>query len=166
LNERDLNKAAVAQHFWISTEPAGIGGFLLCADAKAEPSGAATATPSTAAGGRHWNNNGRARFEDGALRSTGLTMKKIMTFGAVALLVAGATITDASAKKMRHHHRHSGQGMSQGMSQGMNMGPGTTTGAGRGYGGNNAELMGNNGNSAQGSNSLGHIQGGNLGGGK
>lgn len=89
-------------------------------------------------------------------------MKKIMTFGAVALLVAGATITDASAKKMRHHHRHSGQGMSQGM----NMGPGTTTGAGRGYGGNNAELMGNNGNSAQGSNSLGHIQGGNLGGGK
>jgi hypothetical protein len=32
--------------------------------------------------------------------------------------------------------------------------------------GNNAELRGNNGNSGSGNNSLGHIQGGNLGGGK
>jgi hypothetical protein len=41
-----------------------------------------------------------------------------------------------------------------------------TTGSARSYRGNNAELMGNNGNSGQGDNSLGHIQGGNIGGGK
>jgi hypothetical protein len=42
-----------------------------------------------------------------------------------------------------------------------------TTGMGAGgMRGNNAELGGNNGNSASGSNSLGHIPGGDSGGGK
>jgi hypothetical protein len=85
-------------------------------------------------------------------------MKKIMTIGAAALLVAGATVTGACAKSMRRNHRHHVHSMS--------MGQGTTTGTARGFSGNNAELMGNNGNSGQGSNSLGHIQGGNVGGGK
>jgi hypothetical protein len=67
-------------------------------------------------------------------------------------------MTGAYAKSMRHHHRHYANSMS--------MGQGKATGTARGFSGNNAELMGNNGNSGQGSNSLGHIQGGNIGGGK
>lgn len=94
----------------------------------------------------------------GLLDQTGSHMKNVLTIGAAVLLIAGATVTEASAKKMRHHSRQS--------SQGATMGQGTTTGSARGLGGNNAELMGNNGNSGQGSNSLGHIQGGNIGGGK
>lgn len=82
-------------------------------------------------------------------------MKKVLTIGAAALVVAATMATPAAAKKMK---RHSGQGMST--SQGM------TTGQGRGYTGGNAAMQGNNGNSGQGSNSLGNIKGGNIGAGK
>jgi hypothetical protein len=69
-------------------------------------------------------------------------MRKLLAVTAAALLVAGFTMDSASA---RHHHRH-GKNMNEGMTVGSSM-----RGAG---GGSNAELRGNNGNSAGGSNSL------------
>jgi hypothetical protein len=84
-------------------------------------------------------------------------MKKLFAVTTAALLVASMTAAPASAKHRKHHSRHH-------MSNQMPSGQVGTTGMARR--GNNAELMGNNGNSAQGSNSLGHIQGGNIGGGK
>jgi hypothetical protein len=57
--------------------------------------------------------------------------------------------------------RNPGQASRRGMNT-----RGMTTGSARGYRGSNAELMDNNGNSGQGSNSLGNISGGNMGGGK
>jgi hypothetical protein len=83
-------------------------------------------------------------------------MKKILTIGATVLLLAGATMSTASAEKSRRHHSVQGVNSSQGM----------TSGAGRSYSGGNAALKGNNGNSGQGDNSLGNIKGGNVGAGK
>jgi hypothetical protein len=78
-------------------------------------------------------------------------MKKLIAVTATALLVAGISTSSASAKHRRHHVRASQSEMITGTSP---------------MRGNNAELRGNNGNSASGSNSLGHIQGGDIGGGK
>ena len=78
-------------------------------------------------------------------------MKKILSVAAAAVLIAGLSTAPASAKK---HHRH------------MQVHSQMTTGSAPMARGNNAELMGNNGNSAQGDNSLGHIKGGNIGAGK
>jgi len=78
-------------------------------------------------------------------------MKKIVFVTSAALLIAGLTAVPASAKK--------GQPRVQSHSN-VNMGSALSAR------GNNAELMSNNGNSGQASNSLGHIQGGNIGGGK
>jgi hypothetical protein len=80
-------------------------------------------------------------------------MKKVLTIAITALTIASFTATGASAKKYRHHR--SGHAMTTGMSNGS---PGMT--------GGNAALTGNNGNSGSGSNSLGHIKGGNVGGGQ
>jgi hypothetical protein len=84
-------------------------------------------------------------------------MRRLFAVTAAALIVAGMTTAPAFAKHRKHHSRHY-------MSSQMPSGQVGTTGMARR--GNNAELMGNNGNSAQGSNSVGHIQGGNIGGGK
>jgi hypothetical protein len=81
-------------------------------------------------------------------------MKKFFSVAATALLVAGLSVGVASAKPRKHAARSTHSGMQ-----------GATTGSAP-MRGNNAELMGNNGNSASGSNSLGHIQGGNIGAGK
>ena len=78
-------------------------------------------------------------------------MKKIFSVAASALLIAGLSSAPASAKKRHRHVPAHGQ---------------MTSGSAPMARGNNAELMGNNGNSAQGDNSLGHIRGGNIGGGK
>jgi hypothetical protein len=78
-------------------------------------------------------------------------MKKLLTVAATALLVAGFSAGSASAKHRRHHVKPMPSGMTTGSAP---------------IRGNNAELMGNNGNSANGSNSLGHIKGGNIGGGE
>jgi hypothetical protein len=64
-------------------------------------------------------------------------MRKLLAIATVSLVMAGFTVDAASA---RHHHRHIGHGMTVGSSM-------------RSVGGN-AELRGNNGNSARGSNSL------------
>ena len=78
-------------------------------------------------------------------------MKKILSATAAALLIAGLSAVPASAEKRLRHMQTRSQ---------------STTGSAPWARGNNAELVGNNGNSGQGSNSLGHIQGGNIGGGK
>lgn len=81
-------------------------------------------------------------------------MSRILTLVAAATLIVGFT-ADASAGKGRKH-----QSQTQTQST-------MTTGQSRtGYTGGNAALQGNNGNSGQGSNSLGHIKGGNIGAGK
>jgi hypothetical protein len=67
---------------------------------------------------------------------TEVEMTKFLAVMTVALVIAGFTIDSASA---RHHHRHGGLGHWFSM---------------RGLSGSNAELRGNNGNSASGSNSL------------
>ncbi len=97
-------------------------------------------------------------------------MKKIFAITAAVLIAGSFTATAASAKKMKrgyhaHHHSqyHSGRyhrGPAYG-SYGM-MRSGRTPY----YPGYGASMQGNNGNSAFGNNSLGHIQGGNIGGGK
>jgi hypothetical protein len=81
-------------------------------------------------------------------------MKKLMVISTVALMVAGFTADSAFAK---HHYHHRGHRMGSGMTTGSSMGSGS---------GGNAALSGNNGNSASGSNSLGHVKGGDIGGGK
>jgi hypothetical protein len=86
----------------------------------------------------------------------GFLMQKILTICVAALLCAGVTISVASAEKSRRHNS----------TQSASSGQGTTPGAARPYTGGNAALKGNNGNSAQGDNSLGNIKGGNIGGGK
>ncbi|MET0219766.1 MAG: hypothetical protein ABW213_03830 [Tardiphaga sp.] len=78
-------------------------------------------------------------------------MKKFATIAITALLATGMTVGAASAKKMHRSHKNS-------HAYGMSRASGPFTG--------NAAMSGNNGNSGQGSNSLGHIQGGNIGGGK
>lgn len=86
-------------------------------------------------------------------------MKKILSLAAAALLMAGLSSGAASAKHQRHHHHH--HHYSHPIQSGV------TTERGPMFGwGNNAELMGNNGNSASGDNSLGHIKGGNIGAGE
>lgn len=81
-------------------------------------------------------------------------MSKILTLVTAVALFTGF-VAEASAGNGRKHH-------SQTQTQGS-----VTTGQSRsGYTGGNAALQGNNGNSGQGSNSLGHIKGGNIGGGK
>jgi hypothetical protein len=67
-------------------------------------------------------------------------VRKLLAVATASLVIAGFTVDSASA---RHHHRHGriGHGMTVGSSM-------------RGSGGGNAELRGNNGNSASGSNSL------------
>ena len=71
-------------------------------------------------------------------------MKKLLAMSAALLAVAAFTMDSASA---RHHHYHRAH-------------------HGWVHFGGNAAMSGNNGNSAHGSNSLGHIKGGNLGAGK
>jgi hypothetical protein len=88
----------------------------------------------------------------GAYRNKADEMKKLLAIATTALTIAAFTTDSASA---RHHHRH--HRMDHGMTTGMGAG---------GMRGNNAELGGNNGNSASGSNSLGHIPGGYNGSGK
>jgi hypothetical protein len=85
------------------------------------------------------------------LKRKATRMKKLLSITGAALLIAGLSAAPASAKK-RHH-------MAQGRSQ-------MTTGASPMARGNNAELMGNNATSAEGSNSLGHLLGGNNGSGR
>ena len=78
-------------------------------------------------------------------------MKKILATAAAALMIASFTATAASAKKIhRAHHGYYG-------SYGQMRGPAIFRGS--------AAMSGNHGNSAYGSNSLGHIKGGNIGGG-
>ena len=80
------------------------------------------------------------------------SMEKILSVTASAMLIAGLAISPASAKKrQRDMHTQSQK---------------TTGAASPMVRGNNAALLGNNGNSGQGDNSLGHIKGGNIGGGK
>lgn len=92
-------------------------------------------------------------------------MKKLLVMVAAVLLAVGFTATDASAKKMKrgykayHSHHYSPQYYRGYGSYGMMRGP-------RYYRGYGAAMQGNHGNSAFGNNSLGHIQGGNIGGGK
>jgi hypothetical protein len=76
-------------------------------------------------------------------------MQKLLVAAAAALLVGSFTVTSASAKKM--HRIHKAHSASHGMMRSLPTG--------------NAAMSGNNGNSASGSNSLGHIKGGNSGGG-
>jgi hypothetical protein len=84
-------------------------------------------------------------------------MKKLFAVTTAVLIFAGTTAAPAFAKHRKQHSRHH-------MSSQMPSARGGTVGlAPRG---NNAELMGNNGNSGQGDNSLGNIKGGNLGAGK
>jgi hypothetical protein len=82
-------------------------------------------------------------------------MKKILATAAAALMIASFTVTAASAKKVHRgykaHHGYYG-------TYGQMRGPAIFRG--------NAAMSGNHGNSAYGSNSLGHIKGGNIGGGK
>ena len=78
-------------------------------------------------------------------------MKKLLAITTTALIVVGFTAGAASANKYHRHHKP-GYGMSA---------RGTAA-----FTGGNAAMSGNNGNSASGSNSLGHIKGGNIGGGK
>jgi hypothetical protein len=83
-------------------------------------------------------------------------MKKLLVIGAAALLLTGTTLSTASAEKSRRHQSN----------QGVNPSQRVKAGDGRTYTGGNAALKGNNGNSAQGDNSLGNIKGGNIGAGK
>jgi hypothetical protein len=94
-------------------------------------------------------------------------MKKLFAVSAAALMALSVTATTASAKKMkRGYHSHHTYDYGP---RGYYRGPGYNS-----YGmmrrsspfSGNAAMSGNNGNSAYGSNSLGHIQGGNIGGGK
>ena len=71
-------------------------------------------------------------------------MKNLLAVAAAMLIVAAFSIAPASARH-RHHAYHARSGMMMG---------------------GNAELGGNNANSASGSNSVGHIKGGNNGAGK
>lgn len=82
-------------------------------------------------------------------------MNKIVTILTSIMLVA-CFIGDASARSAQKHQSQA------------TMQDRPTTGQARAgsYIGGNAALQGNNGNSGQGSNSLGHIKGGNVGGGK
>jgi hypothetical protein len=82
-------------------------------------------------------------------------MQKLFVVASAAVIIASISVAPASAKQRKQHIRHH---MSSGQSSG-------TVGSAP-MRGNNAELMGNSGNSGQGSNSLGNIQGGNVGGGK
>ncbi|QUS40532.1 hypothetical protein RPMA_18105 [Tardiphaga alba] len=90
-------------------------------------------------------------------------MKKLVAMAAVAVMATSFTVTAASAKKLQrgykthHHHPYGAQNYYRG-SYGSTRGPAIFRG--------NAAMSGNHGNSAYGSNSLGHIQGGNIGGGK
>lgn len=79
-------------------------------------------------------------------------MSKILTLVTAAALLVGFA-AEASAGKGRKHHSQTQGSMTTGQSR-------------PGYTGGNAALQGNNGNSGQGSNSLGNIKGGNIGGGK
>jgi hypothetical protein len=99
-------------------------------------------------------------------------MKKIFAITAAVLIAGSFTATAASAKKLKrgyHPHYHSqyysgGYGYQRGPAYGaygMMRGGGTPY-----YPGYGASMQGNNGNSAFGNNSLGHIEGGNIGGGK
>lgn len=78
-------------------------------------------------------------------------MKKFLTITITALMATSFTVGAASAKKMHRSHKAS-------QAYGMSRDAGPSTG--------NAAMSGNNGNSGQGDNSLGHIKGGNIGGGK
>jgi hypothetical protein len=77
-------------------------------------------------------------------------MKKLLSVTAATIVAAALFTGAASASHLRHHVKKIQHGV--------------VTGAAPA--GNNAELMGNNGNSGSGSNSLGHILGGNNGGGQ
>lgn len=81
-------------------------------------------------------------------------MIKVLTLVTAAALFAGF-VAEASASNGRKHH-----------SQTQTKGSMTTGQPRSGYTGGNAALQGDNGNSGQGSNSLGHVKGGNVGGGK
>jgi hypothetical protein len=78
-------------------------------------------------------------------------MKKLLAITTTALMIAGFSVSAASAKK---YHKHSKPNHS------------SSARPSAGFTGGNAAMSGNNGNSASGSNSLGNIKGGNIGGGK
>ena len=78
------------------------------------------------------------------------------------------TATAASAKKMKRGYHSQYHGGGYGYQRGPGYGSYGMMRSGRTpyYPGYGASMQGNNGNSAFGNNSLGHIQGGNIGGGK
>ena len=86
-------------------------------------------------------------------------MKRVLAIAAASLMIAAFTVDAASARHRQrgYHHHHSGHyyGGPHYGSHGMYRG---------GWG--NAAMSGNHGNSGSGPNSVGHIQGGNIGGGK
>jgi hypothetical protein len=75
-------------------------------------------------------------------------MKKTILATAVALALSGSLAMAQSDQMPTRHSAHSEHGSK------LNKHPGTTTGSMSRLRGNNAELQGNNGNSASGSNSL------------
>lgn len=86
-------------------------------------------------------------------------MKKILATAAAALMIASFTATAASAKQVhRGYKAHHGYHHGYYGAYGQMLGPAIFRG--------NAAMSGNHGNSAYGRNSLGHIEGGNIGGGK
>jgi hypothetical protein len=102
-------------------------------------------------------------------------MKKITTIAVAALFVAGISAANAQAGG----DNPGGRGVTStgGVNGVTGRNPDGTRAApvatarsgmttGMGMGGSNAELQGNNGNSASGDNSLGHVKGGNIGAGK
>lgn len=98
-------------------------------------------------------------------------MKKIFAITAAMLIAGSFAATSASAKKMKrgyhaHHHSQHYHGQRYGYQRGPAYGSYGMMGGPRYYPGYGASMQGNNGNSAFGNNSLGHIQGGNIGGGK
>ena len=98
-------------------------------------------------------------------------MKKVLAITSAVLLAASFATTAASAKKVKrgyhaYHHSHY-YGGSYRYPRGPAYGSyGMMRGGTPYYPGYGASMQGNNGNSAFGNNSLGHIQGGNIGGGK
>lgn len=97
-------------------------------------------------------------------------MKRVLAITTAVLLAASFVTTAASAKKIKRGYHSYHYGHHYGGGYGYQRGPAYGSyGRMRGtpyYPGYGASMQGNNGNSAFGNNSLGHIEGGNIGGGK
>jgi hypothetical protein len=115
------------------------------------------------------------RFVREADSRKGNYMKKIASIAVAAFLVAGVSAANAQAGGDNPGGRGvTSTGGANGVTgrnpDGTRAAPVATTRSGvttgMGMGGNDAELQGNNGNSASGDNSLGHVKGGNIGAGK